>query len=543
MKRPRSSYRDRVKHRTLGLLLVTLVLVLVLAAVVFLRRPPPPKTAATVAREKRETPVIDVAPAPLTDASTALTGTEGVDADGYPTQYVDKVVLEGFLLAARYDDLDKSFEQFQDAAEKDDRHEYWIIDASDAFASGDPSLKARLDAWVAAKPDSFAPYLARGAYLTHFGFVSRGEAWAKDTAKEDFEAMKQAFAPAQADLTRALSIRPKLVAAKRFQVVMGIDIMTRREVQVIVDDATTICPGCFQIRAAYLMNATPRWGGSYPEMAVYAKNVNVAPNPRLRLLPGYVDWDKARVALEKKDNAGALAAIERACAFGDGADFLQMRGIVHAVANDWGAAKQDFDRAIAIRPGQPEYLANRSNAEVAIQAYEAAAADELTALRIDPTDETARKGYKGATEGIVYRAREVQATGNDAEALRLYDLAADLQPANHDVDKRRAWLLAGGSDAAIPSPSAAASMTANVPDDIDQVRRMDYALSRARRFPEILNLWNAYIAKHPDDGRAYLERSGTYYNLGKRDLANADARKACDLGFNEGCHYARQTAK
>ena len=69
---------------------------------------------------------------------------------------------------------------------------------------------------------------------------------------------------------------------------------------------------------------------------------------------------------------------------------------------------------------------------------------------------------------------------------------------------------------------------------------MDYALARENKFAEILPLWDAYIAKHPNDGRAYLERGGTQINLGQRDLAGQDALKACDLGINEGCLRAHQ---
>ncbi|HEX7509520.1 MAG TPA: hypothetical protein VF550_22305, partial [Polyangia bacterium] len=41
---------------------------------------------------------------------------------------------------------------------------YWAIDSGAAFDSAEPALRAQLDSWVAATPESFAPYVARGYY-------------------------------------------------------------------------------------------------------------------------------------------------------------------------------------------------------------------------------------------------------------------------------------------------------------------------------------------------------------------------------------------
>lgn len=53
-------------------------------------------------------------------------------------------------------------------------------------------------------------------------------------------------------------------------------------------------------------------------------------------------------------------------------------------------------------------------------------------------------------------------------------------------------------------------------------------------------LWNEYLGRHPDEARVYLERSGTYYHLGRTDDARADAQRACDMGITEGCTMAKR---
>lgn len=74
--------------------------------------------------------------------------------------------------------------------------------------------------------------------------------------------------------------------------------------------------------------------------------------------------------------------------------------------------------------------------------------------------------------------------------------------------------------------------------DFRTVQQLDYALSRQNRFPEIAVLWDAYLAIHSDDGRAFMERSGTNHRLGKVVQARADAARACELGISEGCERA-----
>jgi Flp pilus assembly protein TadD len=70
-------------------------------------------------------------------------------------------------------------------------------------------------------------------------------------------------------------------------------------------------------------------------------------------------------------------------------------------------------------------------------------------------------------------------------------------------------------------------------------QQLDYALSRQHDFARIAQMWTEFIARHPDEGRAYMERAGTYYNLGKQAESRADAAKACELGIAERCMRAK----
>ena len=73
------------------------------------------------------------------------------------------------------------------------------------------------------------------------------------------------------------------------------------------------------------------------------------------------------------------------------------------------------------------------------------------------------------------------------------------------------------------------------PDSFEAARDLDYALAGLGRFEEILPIWETYLARHPDDARAWYERGGTWSRLGKVDRAMADCRRACELGLDRAC--------
>ena len=75
-------------------------------------------------------------------------------------------------------------------------------------------------------------------------------------------------------------------------------------------------------------------------------------------------------------------------------------------------------------------------------------------------------------------------------------------------------------------------------DESGKCRQCDN--SQDKEWDRIISYWNAFLALEPENARAYLERSGTYYH--KRDFARSleDLKQACDLGSKEGCKRYKQ---
>lgn len=496
-------------------------------------------------RARRLAPTAVVAPVPV--PTTIFDGPDGRDADGYPLKQVDRAAIRALLHHRRFADLSRRLEQLQSDFEADHTREFWPIDAADAFDSAEAELGASLDAWAAATPASFAPYLARGTYWVAAAYARRGGKWAAETAREDLALMREAVEKARADLNKALVIRPKLAAAER-RLIVGLRLTgDRAGARTAVARALRACPSCFQVRVAYLIQLQPRWGGSYEEMLAFARAAGRASrNPKLRLLPGYVDLDKANMLAREKKLDEALAAVERACALGEHWEFLKERAYLRRGLKQFDAALADLDRAAAIRRGHPDILNERAFAKADLRRWEAAARDLVAALRVQPTNAASRTLAPYLVKGLDYDAWQRHKAGDTPGAIRLLDLALGLDPQNHAVQKRRHWMLVGGTASGTPTPqqaeAAARATLRATPDDLATLQRLDYALAAQRRFEEVVKLWNDFLARHPTEGRAYLERGGAYYHLKKLREAHADAQKACELGVSEGCNVAKRVA-
>jgi tetratricopeptide (TPR) repeat protein len=495
------------------------------------------KTQA-VSRSAREAPALDVAPAPL-PTSLPLLGADDRDGYGYPTRYVNRPALRSLLFHGRHAELTRYFEELQAAFEEDPTKEYWPMDAADTFASAEPALEAALTAWVGATPKSFAPYLARGSHLLTSGYTRRGGKFAADTPASDFAAMNDAFARALADLDRALTLRPKLVAALREKIKIHTATSARAESKAAIDRAVGICPPCFQVRVAYIFGLTPKWGGSHREMLAFADASLGSGNPKAKLLRGYADLSQAEEARRAERLDAAKDAADRACALGDHWEFLVERAEIAIAQKRLADAARDLDRALELRPGAPRVSLVRAFVAQKQGNSEAAARDLLDGLRVDPTDKWGKATLPSVVKGLIREGWKHHEAGRRAEALRVYDLAAELAPTNPEVQGRRATIV-GGKPPTDERIAALEQAAREKPDDFRAHQELDYALAKQGKLDRVIALWTDFVARQPGEGRAYLERGGAYYRLGKMKEARDDVAKACSLGLNEGCARSKQ---
>ena len=511
----------------------------------FVHRPPLFETSSSkheqAARERtaRVEPAAQIALAPLPD-KLPVVDRPGSDTYGYPRSYVDRAALRSLLGRGRYAELSKYIEQFQADAEGDFHYEYYISDALDAFGTAERPLDAPLDAWVAAMPDSFAPYAARGAHRFALGFAERGEEFAAKTDADNFKGMEAAFELSFADLEHALRLNPRLMPARRNEISIAyVGSRHRADLEGMFKRAFELCPGCFQLRAYQQYALEPRWTGSYEQMAKAAAAAKRSLNPRFAQLPGYELIDRAKVLSSNKDYAGAIALDRRAVALGDNADFLLQLARDLTYQNDAVNALPALTQALALRPQRTDLLYYRAYLYTRSETrnYEAGYADLLLGLRLAPADPDGRSTLRYLAQGLSFMASQAEQRGDPNGALRLFDESMDLFP-NNDVERRRSAVLTSGFHGTPAELGALESAANAAPRDFYAHARLDYALSQSAEWDRIVAMWNAFIAQNPAEGRAYYERSGTYSRLGNAARAHEDAVRACELGVSVACARA-----
>jgi tetratricopeptide (TPR) repeat protein len=492
--------------------------------------------AARQARLQAAT-LVALAPLPVKDP---VVHRDGADAYGYPRSYVDRSALRSLLGRGKYQELSAYIERFETDAEADFHAEYFIQDSADAFESAEHELDASLDAWVAATPDSFAPYLARGAHRFAVGFGERGFDVAKKTEHENFRAMDAAFALSFADFEHALQLEPRLMPARRDEIRIAFAGSEHRaQFATLLARAFATCGSCFVVRVTQQIALEPRWGGSYAQMATAARSANPVHNPRFSLLAGYALIDQAAQSAEDKDLNGELSLAQRADALGANADFSEELARALEDHDDDAGALRAISRAIELRPSRAELLLLRAHLYSRTKDWEPAYRDLMAGLRLAPADEQARASLPYVARGLTFVGWQAHQRGDENNAIRLLDEAAEIAP-DGDVEARRVAVLTSGFHDK-PEEIAALETAANAaPHDFYAHERLDYALSQGHDWPRIAAMWTAYIAANPEDGHAYYERGGTYFNEGQNAAAHADAVRGCELGVSAACVWAQR---
>lgn len=354
-------------------------------------------------------------------------------SDGYPNRYVDRLALRKLLFEKRFAELTVALTAAQDAFETDPFLEYWASDSSDAVGTGEVGLLPLLDAWVAASPNSFAPYVARGTHRIQRAGTLRGNKPLKDTPESALSAMKREVARGQVDLAKALSSRPASIAARRQQV--RANKLTKVDSAEVIAKALEACPECFQFRVAVLMTLGPAWGGSFEAMEEFLAKSCQGKNPRLALLPGYVYFERAYAA---NNGLNKRQWVSKAMALGEHAGFYFRSGLLHIVSQPWTAAAA-LERAWELRPLEPETARYRVEAAGRQRLWEKAAANWLVAHQLDP--QGVEVDGPSIAGGLAVIAETRMHEENPQEALRLYELALELSPKDATLKRARDGLL------------------------------------------------------------------------------------------------------
>lgn len=412
------------------------------------------------------------------------------------------------LNGEQFAELTRIIEAKTSLAQTDVRNEADLGRVLDAFAIDDPAMAALFDRWVTAQPGSFAPYLARGIQSFALSFLERGTASAQDTSQEQFAGMARHLERAGEDARKALDLNARLPEAYKLLVDLARAQGNQRACGEFAAAGLTISPATVRVRRALAICRLPRWGGSHA--AVRAIALNAAPffaeNPDLTALAGFAAWDQARIA--EGDAAVAL-----------------------------------FDEAIKAGPYW-QFHFDRAREHFAAGRFDAVVADTTEALRLNPQDPAV----------LLLHVRAMNARGRASDVSAELELLKEIDGANPRLQaflteqqhptrrersgadahywRGRAHVKAGNHDAALPEFLEATRID---PEHFESYRNIDYIYATRNEWAPIVEHWDQYLSRKPDDARALFERSGTHYRMRNLPAAKTDVTRACDLGLEEAC--------
>ncbi|MBT9099497.1 DUF4034 domain-containing protein [Methylovulum psychrotolerans] len=410
--------------------------------------------------------------------------------------------IRQMLVNREFAKLNAVLEAYQQAYQQNPANENALFNIYEqAFFFQDSDYGPLLDEWVQSFPDQYQPYLARACYFYRSAWQARGGKYRDETSDSQIEGMKGYFAKANPDIKMTLSKKPDSIVPYYLLLNMHKAVSELDTVRAIVKIALEKCPASFILRESFLLALSPKWGGSYDEMAYWANEYQQAlfRNPRLALLPGYIYYDMGIIEKHAQNYGKALELLDKAVEFGKSDLFYGARAGVYEQLEQYGQALDNINMAIDLNAQHRDWYYRRAH----ILTYQ-----------------------DGLSESLADIARARQLDPNDDDLDTLQDWVADLyyRKARELVDKK-------DFDSAYTDLNAAIEAD---PKQIGYYQLMDWLLAKKADWDTIISYWDRYLALYPQDDKAYLERGGAYFHKGDLASAVADAKQAADLGNADG---------
>ena len=394
----------------------------------------PPQPAATPAPPSTPTVappdapvVVALDPSPIAVPSgLPMIGEASNDALGEPLSSADSLGFQSLFHARRFGDLCAHITSLQDQFEADVTRERWPIDALESFNTVSAESGELLDAWVAATPDCFAAYSARGVYLYALGMTQRGTAPGAGTSPTQFALMRSTLERAQNDLRRAIELRPRVVDAAIALTALFGALSEPDSASAVYATAISACPDCLELRIGYMRALRPRWGGDPTQMHAVIASADSSRRAGLRVLDGYADYDRCYELRGARRYADSIAACDQAISAAPYWRYYFERGRSRRALGDQVAALADLDEALRLRPQTPGAMIERSQVLEALDRDREAAEQLAVVAHLIPDDPRSIAGGRRLAPAITQLLETARSAGHPDEVLALQQVLHDI---------------------------------------------------------------------------------------------------------------------
>ncbi|MBL4711807.1 MAG: tetratricopeptide repeat protein [Gammaproteobacteria bacterium] len=443
--------------------------------------------------------------------------------------------LRSMLKKKEFNALNEAIAQLDAAYKSNKLSEDTYFTAFDAFNIKNEKLSSTFDLWVSSTPKAYQPYLARGIFQYHIGWLHRGGDWSSETKDEKKLQLSKYLSKTSDDILKSLNIKDDSMISYYYLMRVATTRGQQDESEQLLRKTLKINASSYRIRAEFLRSLTPRWGGSFEAMQAYLIDASraISEYPQLKVLEGYIYNEAGDIRMIDKQYNSANDYFSKSLEFGDYHATLFKRGKNNNRREEYADSLRDLNSAIDMNFEKPLYYYWRARTLISLNEFDKAMNDIQASIQLDPYykySQNTRKWLAAKFHNEAYTLRESQ---NNESAVDNYTKAIRLDPKNGDLYQGRARAHIQERDLS----SALADMKKAIdvdPDNYHHYALIDYILIKNNDYDQTIKYWKQYIKRHPDDGRAYVEVGGTYYRKGDIKSAIKYAKISADLGNLEG---------
>ncbi len=263
--------------------------------------------------------------------------------------------------------------------------------------SDDPALEPLIQQWKNERPNSFLVQLASGVFHSQLGYKKRGTALARDTSKEQFEAMRIEHSKALLDLERATELGQ--ASAIPFAAMMNImRSQARRDAELLLlSKAGQADKGNLSARWARIKSISLAWGGSDEMLDSYYDEVGSEglPDSSVRFLRYSILMQKAHGYDEiTKEGRKAISTWKQAVALCQYAE-EPLRSIMRVAdgLEDWVDLRDAASKLLVVQPKDASVHNLRGWANLKLEDYPAMEKDYVKASELGWIFAQNRIGY------------------------------------------------------------------------------------------------------------------------------------------------------